>query len=849
MKLTQSWQDLQNDTQRDVFVLTTFCLCLTAFLTVIYLPFLIGLSCFYQSDLSYSFEPICRYLGENLRAGHWPVWNPLLACGVSQIAMPSPSMFYPLNWLFVLRNFSRDLAAYCIIHSLIAAAGMFWLIRKFGFSRLAAVCAALIAALNGYMYSAPNTFTLMATAAWVPAVALGIYSLSGTGSRLNARWFTFAALACAMMLLAGRVEIFACAVGIALLYAAVCWWISYDNGQGRAALPQLLWRIAAIACGILLAMPMLAPTIEWWQTSYRAEGLEPAHVLDWSANWYDWLSVALVQPLGSLMGDSSPFLPYVSGRRGAIQLVPSAYIGTIVITLAALGLVSSRWKGRWVFLGVGLATAFIASGSNIPGALYLVTYVQALSLLRYPIKLIIFPLLCAAVLAAAGLDALLLKCVSRRVALATAAFWCAVLCGGLLIWRSDHINTVFLAIPLGATHHSITELLYSLQGLIGKSITSGALLVMGVCIVLVIHCYRPMPTAFLSSLICASVGLQLLTAAVLYPPESASANYFQQGSYIAAAVRSRLYGPSGIITQRLLPLYIEAVNKVQSQPNQSADEARYRYTRSMLFANQALDFHLPIASGYEVSESANSKRLFDTVAILSSPAVFAKPDPLRSANDFALYRYCKAAAVQYVSTQAKVGIPERLMPSLDARVFVKETNDLDHNFTLYRVRDTNPRVYFARNVTYVDDWRPYVASVLDPSPRDPLNDVYLARRNGQPPATVEPYTLGTASDLAKIDKESPEYVHIKVQTNAPRLLVLADSYYPGWKATLDGKDAYIYRANMLYRAVAVPKGQHVIEFRLEPDSERWGTLLWSLGVVAIIVVYFRLGKQAPPRSD
>ena len=69
-----------------------------------------------------------------------------------------------------------------------------------------------------------------------------------------------------------------------------------------------------------------------------------------------------------------------------------------------------------------------------------------------------------------------------------------------------------------------------------------------------------------------------------------------------------------------------------------------------------------------------------------------------------------------------------------------------------------------------------------------------------------------------------------------RLLVLSDTYYPGWKALVDGKPEKIYQANYAFRAVPLNAGTHKVEFVYDPVSFKLGagvTLLGILGSVGI----------------
>jgi uncharacterized membrane protein YfhO len=72
----------------------------------------------------------------------------------------------------------------------------------------------------------------------------------------------------------------------------------------------------------------------------------------------------------------------------------------------------------------------------------------------------------------------------------------------------------------------------------------------------------------------------------------------------------------------------------------------------------------------------------------------------------------------------------------------------------------------------------------------------------------------------QITEYSPNEVTITVSDGPAGYLVLADPWYPGWVARLDGAAQGIepYRADFLFRAVAVPEGAHTIVFRFEPQS-------------------------------
>ena len=71
------------------------------------------------------------------------------------------------------------------------------------------------------------------------------------------------------------------------------------------------------------------------------------------------------------------------------------------------------------------------------------------------------------------------------------------------------------------------------------------------------------------------------------------------------------------------------------------------------------------------------------------------------------------------------------------------------------------------------------------------------------------------------------------------MVILADSYYPGWQATVDGRSAPIWEAYGAIRGVVVPAGDHQVEFRFRPGSVYLGAGLFLLGLLATGVLVLR----------
>lgn len=84
----------------------------------------------------------------------------------------------------------------------------------------------------------------------------------------------------------------------------------------------------------------------------------------------------------------------------------------------------------------------------------------------------------------------------------------------------------------------------------------------------------------------------------------------------------------------------------------------------------------------------------------------------------------------------------------------------------------------------------------------------------------------------------------EVEAPTDGYLVLLDSYYPGWKARVDGADAPVLRANYAFRGAAVPAGTHRVEFRYRPTSFYAGLGISLFCLLACLLVCLKRSGSA-----
>ncbi len=79
-------------------------------------------------------------------------------------------------------------------------------------------------------------------------------------------------------------------------------------------------------------------------------------------------------------------------------------------------------------------------------------------------------------------------------------------------------------------------------------------------------------------------------------------------------------------------------------------------------------------------------------------------------------------------------------------------------------------------------------------------------------------------------------INFTAETPVQGYAVISNSFYPGWKAYVDGAQTHIYNADYIFQAVKLEKGTHEIRLIYEPDSVKKGTVI----TVISLILYFAL---------
>jgi hypothetical protein len=158
------------------------------------------------------------------------------------------------------------------------------------------------------------------------------------------------------------------------------------------------------------------------------------------------------------------------------------------------------------------------------------------------------------------------------------------------------------------------------------------------------------------------------------------------------------------------------------------------------------------------------------------------------------------------------------------------------NVYLYRI-DGASRAWFVSNVRAMND-ADAAKRLLDPS-FDPAAEVLLqdvADPGALPPATAGETHAPSAASASVVTSAGPDDITLEADAPENGYVVLADTFYPGWSADVDGRPAAIYRANLSIRAIPVGAGHHRIRLRYAPPGWRAGFAI-SLGSIALLLLW------------
>lgn len=758
-------------------------------------------------DQVYQFTPWRAFARDELRAGRLPLWNSHSSTGTPLVATMQSAVFYPINLALVPVELGRSLLLSALLRLWLAGFGMYLLTRHFGLTLVPALTSSVALMLSQYVVvwlGHPHTNV----AVWLPWLVLASeLLLTSRGRRSALRAAALMALCTGATLTGGHAETELYVLLTVLVYVLLrCLSLRADLGVARLVRLGTSWVLATLL-GAGIAAVQLLPFLEWLPLS--------AEYGERSERSFSLLQLEFIKELPSLLGGVYPnvygnptweggywsFNPWSSYNEGAL------YIGIIPLALAltAIATAHSHTQVRiWAVIG-GLA---LAMALRLP----VVDWFDSLPLLglAHAGRLRLIVAFSLAVLAGFGAQQLLdrANASNARRWLAATAAGVAILGlllfigGGLLLARyestiSDSLEHRIarmsergdvLPRSLAICRERVPECLDEIS-----SVYRGdhpILYLPAVVALLALPALRFMSPNRLVTALLALTAIDLVAAGSGYNPTLPQDSFYPEPSIIAEAVERQADGRVVFLQQTALP------------------DVQLMFGLSDI---RGLDYPLGRYADY-----------LDTTG-----------DRIPWINNGILIRTVESPLTQALGVEYVVTTRAELPWAGPGLVEVAR----DGEVVLAALPNPIPRGRLLQQVELAADDEAALTA-LRARPGAVLERVILS--DSLATRVVAELVGGTPESdgdvLLVLDE--PRHQDWRVTTTQPTLLVVSDAYYPGWQATLDGEAAELLRANVAFRAVAVPAGEHIVEFRYEPRSVRvglWISLLSLAGALGLLV--------------
>ncbi|HMK72103.1 MAG TPA: hypothetical protein VK454_02125 [Myxococcaceae bacterium] len=704
--------------------------------------------------------PLKAFWAERVRAGAWPQWYPYDALGQPFAGMVVSGAFHPANLLFLVLPAAVALKWSALLCFPALALGVWLLLRRLSLSPPACALASVLVSLSGYAVCITNSLPYlqaMAAVPWALWASVRFFDRPGVARGV------LAGLLLALVLFAGDTQSFFVACALTLPLALLL------PGPGRAGVRLLAWGLLLLAAA-LVAAPQLAAAAQVMGDARTAD--RPlAEALLWSMHPIRLLEVA-VGPLfgtGELGRESAVTDALLGSGMGGLW-VESVHFGALGLLLAGAGLAALPAGRVRRTMGVALAAGLLLVLGKY-GGLSAVLY-RLLPLwrpFRYPEKLVPYLFLLLAGCAAVGLDRALERPELRRRLRRAALGGVGCLAALALAEASLHaFGRTCQWLAGGALGEEALEALRA--NLFSACLPSG-LALLGLWLVLSL--------------------LERRRSLVWLVPLGAGLVAFLQGERLPGAVSP------GALDE---PLTVQALRAVQGPPHLGAPRVY-----SAVSGRRAIPLLLGVP--FEDLDTAATTTGLEPV----TPALFG----VEGSN-----LYLPAASARAAAVARAPGFVPRLLGALDtAHAAIPADDYLAAGGPPERVVGRSPRlklllVSLPEVAPRAALRRPRCVATLDEALRalgDPSVDLRheaIVECTGRSP----PGDREAAGDgEVRIVRYLPERVELEVRSERGGALVLADAFYSGWRATVDGRAAQLLPANVAVRALLISGGPHRVE--------------------------------------
>lgn len=751
---------------------------------VLYGRFLARPADFFIGDLVNLFQPLRHQYAAAVSHGELPLWSSAIFAGTPTFADPQAATFYPGTAMHLALGYPlAELLAFGL-HLVLGGWGMVWLCRKLGLGWAPAALAGLSYCCSGYFITHLVHPNFIHTAAWIPWALGGLRRVVDTG---QARWVALGAVAVGLSLLAGGLQLAYYGLGAALVLA-MGWAAAEPCLSSKQRLLRFGLAAGAMGLGLALAAIQLIPTAEFSAHSVRADGV----TLD-LARSYRLPARGVLQLFVPYMYGLPGKTPYVGGQHFYEAF---GYLGVAAMPLAMTALGRLRVE-RLVLAGLVLLAVWAAVGPEAPLDLHrgLYAVLPGFDRFRAHGRLLYLVVLGVSILAACGLHDLLHggKAVRRRAARLWLGFSLLALgvAGAAWLGASGQPGLI----PSAAARLART------------SAVVAAGVVLGVWAAWTFGRRARLGPTWLAVGVIAIHLLDLLAA----------------GRTLVA----HRHPPAGVDTRRhahRLPAAVQASARTGGPEG-----------HRLLFAPDT----------YYMLQNLGMVQGFDNLRAYGPMMLRRTYDLLHHADRGRFAPWKKLSVDQNLIRVGHYRSP--VLRMLGVRHVLRHDRPRARPRTMvplrYRVRELPralPRAWLVHRTELLGSARQREARMRS---FDPGRVALVERFAAELPAAQ--LSAGGDGDHtpARVTARSRGGARMTLALNAPRpgLLVIAESWYPGWKARVNGRETAVHRVNHGLMGVKVGTGKQRVTLTFSPASLTWGTALSLAALLGILL----LGLWAP----
>lgn len=730
-----------------------------------------------------TFYPQFAFLARSIATGQSPFWTPNVFAGWPQIADPQALIFSPLHLLVALIDPSPtprlfDWLTFGLLY--IGGAGVILLFRDRGWHVAGAVAAALAFSLGGSAASRIQHIGQLQSLVFLP---LAIVMLSRALERSS--WLAGAAAGLfASFVLLGRDQV--SLVGTYVLVGFVLWHWLDGSGRGARLVASLKPLIAGVVVGVCIVTVPLALTVLLAQSSNRPD-ITFAHAVQGSLHPASLMMLAFADVFGASDFKREfwgpPSIPWhdLIGQTGLYdsQNTGQIYTGALVaVSLLGLALTRGALWAREVrfFTGAALVTLLYALGKYTPVFYLLYEYLPGVALYRRPAD---------ATFVLCGLLAIVSGYLIHRL-----------LTGTLLLRRWQMVVAVLAVAAMVAVSVVLARWANMLE--------SATLPLLWGCAFLLAAAGALALTRYVAPYSAVGAAIVLAVFSVL---DFGWNNAPNESTGLPSAQYDALRLDTGDETLALLKSKLKAAAAPDRRDRVEMIGVAYHFPNIGLIHD--LD-HLYGHNPLRLALFEDATGAPDTVAAVRGPFTPLLPSYRSPLEDLFGVRFLA------------LGQPiEKLDPSVKPDDFplVGRTKDA----YIYENPRALPRVLLATQWQKAD-----FAEMLRSGDWPNVDYRRAVLLESAPSVVPTGDTPGTVRILRY------ENTNIEIEADAPSggFVVLNDVWHPWWRASVDGKPADVLKANVLFRAVAVPPGKHIVRFTFEPFAGGWAELRSKLGAAS-----------------